>query len=138
MSEKDVELKVVKADEVSFVNRLEPSQTIKLTFKYAHNLRYPAPGIARAEMTLTAEDREKPENFRLRVVQVGVFSCPADMSREDIHVRTFKELFPFARALAASVTAASGVPPVMIPPIDIEQQNIYRIDFKPPVKPDDK
>ena len=33
-----IEIKAVKADEVSFVNRLEPGETIQLGFRYTYNI----------------------------------------------------------------------------------------------------
>lgn len=134
--EKTVELKVVRADDISFINRLEPNSTVQLTFKYKHNIRYPAPNVARAEMSVVAEDRENPDRFRLCVTEIGIFSCPADMSREAVHVESFRALFPFVRALCATVTSAAGVPPVMVPQVNINEENVCRIDFRPP-KPDD-
>lgn len=130
--EETVELRHVHAEEISLLNKLEPNTTVKLTFRYKHNIRYPAADVARAEMSVTAEDGSAPDRFRLTVTEVGIFSCPAGMSREAIHVETFKAMFPFIRALCASVTASAGIPPVMIPQVKINEENVCRIDFRPP------
>ncbi|MBQ8911214.1 MAG: protein-export chaperone SecB, partial [Clostridia bacterium] len=53
---------------------------------------------------------------------------PDDLSREQIHVASYKELFPYARVLVSTITSAAGVPPVVLPVADIESQSIYRID----------
>ena len=50
------------------------------------------------------------------------------MEKEKIHVQSFKELFPYARALITTITANSGIQPIIIPPIDIESQDIYRFE----------
>ncbi|MCQ2354950.1 MAG: protein-export chaperone SecB [Clostridia bacterium] len=135
--ENSVELKAVRAENISFINKLEPNSTIQLGFSFKHNLHYPAPNIARAEMSVVAEDKSDPEKFRFTATEIGVFSCPPDMSRETIHVETFRELFPFIRALCVTVTSAAGVPPVMIPQISIKEENVCRIDFRPPKMGDD-
>ena len=129
-----VELKMIKADEISFVNRQQNSNRISLTFKYNHQLRYPAAGIAHAELSVSAEDKESPEKFSLKLVQTGVFTVPADMSREEAHVATFNEMYPYMAALAASVSASAGIPALRIPKVKINSENVYRIDFRPPTK----
>lgn len=129
-----IELKAIKADEVSFVNRMPAGSRITLSFRYNHQLRYPAAGVAHAELSVAAEDKEAPDKFKLKLVQTGVFTVPTDMSREEIHVATFGEMYPYMAALCNTVTAAAGVPPIRVPKIKINSDNVYRIDFRPPQK----
>ncbi len=129
-----LEMKLIKADQVTFVNRMAPGSRITLSFRYNHQLRYPAVGIAHAELSVMAEDKENPDKFKLKLVQTGVFAVPEDMSREDIHVATFGEMYPYMAALCNTVTAAAGTPPIRIPKIKINSENVYRIDFRPPAK----
>ena len=129
-----LEMKLIKADEVTFVNRLAAGSRVTFSFRYNHQLRYPAPGIAHAELSVMAEDKENPDKFKLKLVQTGVFSVPDDMSREDIHVATFSEMYPYMAALCNTVSAAAGVPPIRLPKIKINSENVYRIDFRPPAK----
>ena len=129
-----IEIKAVKADEVSFVNRLEPGETIQLGFRYTYNIIYSGGTGGRAEMTLIAESKAAPEKFTLKVVESGFFTCPAGLPREEVHIATFRALFPYAKALAAMVSSASGVPAVMIPEIELDAEDVMRIDYKPPEK----
>lgn len=129
-----IEIKHIKADEVSFVNRLAPGETIQLGFKYTYNIIYSGGDSGRAEMTLVAENQSAPDNFRLRVVETGIFTCAPGLPREVVHVATFRALFPYAKALAAMISSASGVPAVMIPEIDLDASDVMRIDYKPPKK----
>lgn len=50
------------------------------------------------------------------------------MQREVIHVQTYKELFPYARTIITTITANAGIPPIILPNMDIENKEIYRID----------
>ena len=49
-----------------------------------------------------------------------------EVKKELIHVETYKELFPYARAMISSLTVNAGIPPVIIPNFDIESQCIYK------------
>lgn len=129
-----LEMKLIKADEITFVNRMAAGGRITLSFRYNHQLRYPAPNIAHAELSVMAEDKESPDKFKLKLVQTGVFSVPDDMSREEIHVATFSEMYPYMAALCNTVSAAAGIPPIRIPKIKIDSENVYRIDFRPPTQ----
>ena len=42
------------------------------------------------------------------------------MEKEFVHVDTFKELFPFAKALITTLSANAGIPPIMVKNVDIE------------------
>lgn len=128
----EVELKLVRTDDISFVNHLAPNTACKLAFQYKHNLHYPAPNVARAELTVVAENPDDREHFRLSVTETGVFACPDGMSREAIHVETFRMLFPYVRALVSSVTALAGIPPILVPAVRINEENVVKIEFRPP------
>ena len=127
-----VDLRVVKAPEITFVNHQAPNTTFRLTFQYKHNLHYPSPNVARADLTVIAENAEDKEHFHLSVTETGVFACPEGMSRETIHVETFKALFPYVRALVSGLTALAGIPPIMIPAVVVNEENVVKIEFRPP------
>lgn len=129
-----IEIKLVKADEISFVNRIEPGATIRLGFRYSYNIVYTGGDSGRAELTLIAENRDAPEAFSLKVTETGVFTCSPGLPRETVHIASFRALFPYAKALAAMVSSASGVPAVMIPEIELNGDDVVRIDYKPPEK----
>ncbi len=129
-----IEIKLIKADEVSFVNRIEPGATIRLGFRYSYNIVYTGGDTGRAELTLIAENKDAPDVFSLKVTESGVFTCREGLSREAVHVASFHAMFPYAKALAAMVSSASGVPAVMIPEIELDAEDVVRIDYKPPEK----
>ena len=68
-----------------------------------------------------AKDNAKA-NHQLALVKKQV-------EKEFIHVDTFKELFPFAKAIVATVSANAGIQPIIVQDVDIESQEIYRFDL---------
>lgn len=121
-------LKGYRAKDIEFHGHLAPGAKIQLENKYSYNVRYGNENICVAELSCQACDKDAPEKFKISVVIEGLFSFPEDLTREQIHVMTYKELFPYARVLVSSVTAAAGIPPVILPGANIENQSIYRID----------
>lgn len=124
----DVNLKLYKASQINFVNKLENGTKIEIGNKYSYNVSYAPNNICKGEFTLEVADKKDPEKFGIKVVVVGIFEFKEGLEKEKIHVKTFKELFPYARALITTVTSNAGIPPIIVPAIDIESQSIYRFE----------
>ncbi|MBQ4141237.1 MAG: protein-export chaperone SecB [Clostridia bacterium] len=135
MSQSKIQLKATRADHIEFRNNMQGSGQLKLGFKYSYNLRHAAPGMAKGEISITAEDKEAPEKLSVTVKQSGIFALPPEMPRDEAHLETFKILFPYASATLTAVTSIAGVQGIIVPRINIDEENIYRVEFKPP-KPD--
>ncbi len=137
MANSKIQLKATRAESIEFKNNMQGSGQLKIGFKYSYNLRHGAPGMARGEVSITAEDKEAPEKLSVTVKQSGIFELPADMDREAAHLETFRILFPYASATLTAVTSLAGVQGIIVPRIDIDQENVYRVEFKPP-KPNEE
>lgn len=124
-----VNLQGYKVDRIEFVNTMENGVKITLGNKYSYNVQYAKDrNLARGEFDLEVNDKENPGKFGIHVVVVGFFQFDPQEKKELIHTDSFKQLFPYAKALITTVTANCGIKPVIIPNIDIDNQQIYRID----------
>lgn len=124
-----VNLQGYKIDKIEFVNQMENGTKIALGNKYSYHVQYAKDrNIAKAEFDLEVHHKDAPDRFKIHTVATGFFSFDAGVKKEIIHAETFKALFPFVKALVTTVTANCGIPPVIIPTIDIDNQQIYRID----------
>ena len=136
MSQSKIQLKATRADHIDFKNNMQGPGQLKLGFKYSYNLRHAAPGVARGEVIITAEDKDAPDKLSITVKQSGVFALPPEMSREEAHLETFRILFPHASATLTATTSIAGVQGIIVPRIEIDETNVYRVEFKPP-RPDE-
>ena len=121
-------LKGYRAKDIEFHGHLNPGEKIQLDNKYSYNVRYGKDNVCVAELSCQVFDKNSPEKFKISVIVEGIFSHSGDQTKEQIHVTTYKELFPYARVLASTVTSVAGIPPIILPTVDIENQSIYRID----------
>ena len=135
MSQSKIQLKATRADHIEFKNNMQGPGQLKLGFKYSYNLRHAAPGVARGEVIITAEDKDAPDKISVTVKQSGIFALPPEMSREEAHLETFRILFPYASATLTATTSIAGVQGIIVPRIEIDETNVYRVEFKPP-RPD--
>lgn len=125
---KKLKLKAYKIEELQLINKVKTTSKIELKNSYGYNVRYTNQNICEGKFTITIVDKESPETFSVKLVLGGVFAFDPELEREVIHVQTYKELFPYARAIITTVTANAGIQPIMIPDMDIENREIYRLD----------
>lgn len=119
-------MKSYKVKEITFLNNVNGRMEFQLGNKVSHNVRYSGNGICEAELTVEVCDKNKPDVLNVKVTVSGIFQILKDIEKEFIHVETFKELFPFAKALITTISANAGIAPIIIHNVDIENQEIYR------------
>lgn len=127
-----VSFKGYNVTEFSFANKLPPGTQIKLRNSYQFNVKYTANNMCLGELHVKVEDEANPDKFFINLIIRGIFTFPAGMEKEKVHVETFRILFPYARVFISNTTSGAGIPPVMIPDADIESQNIYRFEIGRP------
>lgn len=124
-----VNLQAYKVDKIDFANEMENGTKISLGNKYSYQVQYAVgKNVAKGTFDIEVHDKENPEKFKIHVIVVGIFNYDENEKKELIHTETFKSLFPYAKALITTITANCGIQPVIIPNIDIDNQEIYRID----------
>ena len=124
-----VTMKAYKVSEIIFNNKVQGKVQLKLNNKVSHNVKYSQNGICEAIMTGEVFDKENFDVLNVKVTVNGVFAVEPGVEKEFVHVDTFKELFPFAKALVTTISANAGVPPIMVKNVDIEKQEIYRFEM---------
>ena len=125
----NVTLKAYKVSEIDFKNKVKGKVELKLKTKISHNVRFTKSRTCEASLTVEMADEAKPDTISVRVVVNGAFVVNTDVEKEFIHVDTYKELFPLAKALIITVSANAGIPPIYVQNIDIENKEIYRFDM---------
>ena len=124
-----VQLKAYKIKEVTFHNNIQGKLQLNLSNKVSHNVKYAKNGLCEAILTVEMFDKTQPDVLNIKVTVNGVFRILREVEKEFLHVDTFKELFPFAKATVSMVSANAGIPPIIVPNVDIENQEIYRFDM---------
>ncbi len=133
---KEIELKGYKVTEVRFVNKVQGNQKLELSNKYSYNVGYSKVNTCKGEFRAEVADKNNPDQFSITVVLEGFFVTAADMAKEVLHIKTYDALFPYVKSFVSTLTVNAGVPPVMIPYVDISGQSIYRVEM--PIKPNNE
>lgn len=123
----NVELKAYKVSKITFNNNVQGKNDFKLGTSVSHNVKHNNLGeFCEAVLTVEVKDNNQPDVLNICVVLNGVFAITNKTEKEFIHVETFKELFPLAKALVTTVTANAGIQPFIVKNVDIEKEEIYR------------
>ncbi len=124
-------MKAYKASNIELKNKLPGATKLELKNQYSHNVKYGANQTCEGVLTVKITDKGGNENFGISATVQGIFQYEGELVRQKVHIETFNALFPYARALVTNLTAGAGMPPIIIPPVDIENQEIYRIEMNP-------
>lgn len=128
------ELKAHTVSDISFINRLDPNVQIKMGNKFSYSLKYPSDktqNVCRGELSVEVGDTSDDSKLSVKATIVGIFTYNPDASKEVIHAESFKMIYPYARALVTTITANAGIRPIIMPYLDIDNENIIRFDGKP-------
>ncbi len=128
---KGLVLKAYKVSNIELKNKLPGATKLELKNQYSHNVKYGKNNTCEGILTVKVMDKNANENFGITATVQGIFQYEGELVKEKVHIDTFNALFPYARALVTNLTANAGMPAIILPPIDIENQEIYRIEMNP-------
>lgn len=123
------QLKAYKVKEVVFSNNITAKVQLHFNNKVSYNVKYDNKGMCEGTMCVEVFDKQQPDVLNVKVTVCGIFSVTPDAKKELVHVETFKELFPYAKALITTLSANAGIPPIIVQNVDIDSQDIYRFDM---------
>ena len=125
----NVEMKAYKVAKIEFNNKVNGKVQLKLKNKVSHQVKYNGNSFCEATLDVLVSDPENPDILNMKLSVVGAFEIKNKIEKEFLHVETFNELFPFAKALAATISVNAGVPPIYLQNVDITKQEIYRFEM---------
>ena len=122
-------MQAFKVTSVDFANNIKEQKKIELGFSYSYNVKYSNQNTCIGELTAKVTDKAAPDDFRINVTATGIFRFEQGAKKELLHVETYNELFPYMRAFITTITSNTGIPPIIIPFIDISKKEIYRFEM---------
>lgn len=125
----NVQLKAYKVSEVNFFNKVQGKQQLKFSNKVSYNVRYSGTQFCEGTLSVEVYDKENPDTISVKVSVMGAFDILKSMEKEFIHVETFNELFPIAKAFVLTLSTNAGIPPIFLQNVNIENQEIYRMEM---------
>ena len=118
-----------KVQEIHLINKLEQSGQIQLDSTFSLNVSFSPDGtrcVGKLQQTLRDKDFAGGK-FTMTVEMVGVFNCSGavtDDVKRQIHTEVYDQLFPYMQSQCANLSAASGIPGLMLRKVAIDPDSI--------------
>ena len=131
-----VDLKWCRVLKIDYENTVAPGTQLKLRNSLKYNVRYienERRCIGALEFRI-ADESLKP--FSVKVTMEAMFTYAPEDEKEDIHVMSFDQIFPFLRQTVSTVTTMSGMAGLIIPLMRLNKQNVVA-NVEAPAEPDD-
>lgn len=125
----NVQIQAYKVSDVQFMNKVQGKQQLKFSNKVSYNVRYSGSQFCEGTLSVEVYDKENPDTINVKVTLVGAFRILKEMEKEFIHVETFKELFPIAKAFVLNLSVNAAIPPIYLQNVNMENQEIYRMEM---------
>ncbi len=122
-------LNAYRVEEMQFKNILETGVQIKLENKYSFNVKYDKENKCVGVFSVEVYDKNNADKFYATTRVAAFYTYTEGMDKDTIHREAFKEVFPYAKSIITTITANGGVPPIILPAVDIDSQSIYRFDL---------
>ena len=118
-----------KVQEIHLSNKLDKTGQIQLDSAFSLNVNFSADGTrCMGKLTQTLRDKEYVGGkFTLAVELVGAFSCSgatSDAVKRQIHMEVYDQLFPYMQSQCATLTAAAGLPGLMLRKAEIDPNSV--------------
>ncbi|MBR5322350.1 MAG: protein-export chaperone SecB [Clostridia bacterium] len=124
-----VTLNAYRVEEMHFKNILDTGIQIKLENKYSFNVKYDKENKCVGVFSVEVYDKDNADKFYAKTKVAAFYTFSDGMDKDTIHREAFKEIFPYAKSIITTISANGGIPPIILPTVDIDSQNIYRFDF---------
>lgn len=126
---KGCDLKTYKIKDLELSTNVGSSRRIELTHRYTYNVRYSEKDTCMGEFTAEVTDKASPAAIKIKITVIAIFEIDGRLPREEVHIITYNTMFPYVQSAISTVTAAAGIPPVIIPYIDASNGEILRLEL---------
>ena len=103
-------------------------KAIKIQQKFTYNVKYAVNNHCSSEL-ISIISADNDDEFKIQFTTNGIFEYDPSLTKEEIHRETYTALYPFARAFCVNLTSMCGMQPLYITQIDVDSQEIFRIDL---------
>ncbi|MCD7723609.1 MAG: hypothetical protein LUH82_06625 [Clostridiales bacterium] len=116
-----VELKGYRVSEFNIKNSTLPNSKLQLKNRVKYNVNYlKSKNICVGAVQLSVGDSVS-DNFEIKLCLTAEFSFDPAAQKADIHKKSFDLIFPVIRVMVNTVTAAMGMPGLVLPPMHLDK-----------------
>ena len=113
----ELTFKGLKVDELDLTNKIEGQVELDISQRASFNVKYSNDNLhCMANLTIDMMEKTHPMDFNFKISATALFDCEEGMDK--------KEIYPHVRALVITFMVNSGLPPIVIPKVKMDESNI--------------
>ena len=121
----DLVFKGLKVDEIDLTNKLEGQVQLDISQRASFNVKYSNDNLhCMANLTIDMMDKNQPMDFNFKISVSAFLDCEPGMNKKEIHKKAYDEVYPHVRALVTTIFVNSGLPPIVVPKVKMDESNI--------------
>lgn len=115
----------IKVEELDLTNKIEGAVSLDISQRAAFNVKYTRDDKkCAATLTIDMMDKNQPMDFNFKISAVAFFDCDQLSDKKEIHKKAYDEIFPHVRSMVITFFVNSGLPPIAIPKVKMDDANI--------------
>lgn len=117
--------KGMKVEEIDLTNKLEGQVQLDIAQRASFNVKYTNDNLhCIATLTIDMMEKSAPMDFNFKISATAFLDCEEGMEKREIHKKAYDEIYPHVRALIMTIMVNSGLPPIAIPKVKMDNSNI--------------
>ena len=121
----ELTFKGLKVDELDLTNKIEGQVELDISQRASFNVKYSNDNLhCMANLTIDMMEKTHPMDFNFKISATALFDCEEGMDKKEIHKKAYDEIYPHVRALVITFMVNSGLPPIVIPKVKMDESNI--------------
>ncbi len=117
--------KGLKVEEIDLTNKLEGQVKLDISQRASFNVKYTNDNLhCMATLTIDMMEKSAPMDFNFKIIATAFLDCEEGMDKKEIHKKAYDEIYPHVRALIITIMVNSGLPPIVIPKVKMDESNI--------------
>lgn len=115
----------IKVEELDLTNKVEGAVSLDISQRAQFNVKYTKDDKkCAATLTIDMMDSKQPMDFNFKISAVAFFDCNGLSDKREIHKKAYDEIYPHVRAMIITFFVNSGLPPIAIPKVQMDDENI--------------
>ena len=117
--------KGLKVEEIDLTNKLEGQVQLDISQRASFNVKYTNDNLhCMANLTIDMMEKSAPMDFNFKISATAFLDCEPGMDKREIHKKAYDEMYPHVRALVMTIMVNSGLPPIAVPKVKMDDSNI--------------
>lgn len=117
--------KGIKVEEIDLTNKLEGQVKLDIEQRASFNVKYTNDNLhCAANLIIDMMEKTAPMDFNFKISVIAFLDCEPGMDKKEIHKKAYDEIYPNVRTLITTIMVNAGLPPIVIPKVKMDDNNI--------------